>query len=295
MRCFAAIVLDDINSDALVDAKPEVLISGMSTLKQAMAAVVDFLESDLKIKNVVFVPFPIMIVPLVRFFADRLRPTADQRRSLLRWFWHCAFTQRYKAGTNTAVMEDLGKMRRLAAGDDAFASLAGEVDHDLFKKTWRINSTAAKATICLLAQFEPRSFLTGVPVNLGTALAAYNAREFHHIYPKAYLGGLGIPFHQSNVIANVCMLAADDNQKISDKAPKDYFPTISEHLREMAFRRALIPREFWDGTKPYADFVSSRARTLAAAAEELIRNGWPKQEGGETEKLPEAPAPGGHL
>jgi hypothetical protein len=203
MRCLAAVVTNGIDGDGLVDVKPEELVAGMSKLKQAMLATIDFLEGEFRIKNIVFVPFPIMIVPLVRFFATTLKPTAEQRTSLRQWFWHCAFTQRYKAGTNRLVMEDVSKMIELASGKPVFDKLSSSVDPSTFLRTWRINSTAAKAAICLLAQLDPKSFLSGAPVDLSDALSAYNAREFHHIYPKAYLGTQGIQFHEANVIANI--------------------------------------------------------------------------------------------
>ena len=263
MRCLTAIVNDSIDSEALVDIKPDVLVTGMSKLKQAMLAAIDFLEKEIRIKNIVFVPFPIMIVPLVRFFATTLKPTADQRKALRRWFWHCAFTQRYKAGTNRLVMEDLSKMKELAAGKPVFDPLQPTVDSTVFLKTWRINSTIAKAAICLLAQLDPKSFFTGTSVDLSDTLAAYNAREFHHIYPKAYLGGQGIPFHEANVIANICMLTSSDNNTISDRAPQDYFPEIPVGIRTDVFDRALVPTEDRAGTRVYADFIKARAVALA--------------------------------
>jgi hypothetical protein len=273
MRCLACIVLDGIEPDALVDLHPDKLIKGMSVLKQAMYAAIDFLESEIRIKNVVFVPFPIMLVPLVRFFAMNLKPNADQRRSLRRWFWHTSFTQRYKAGTNKFVMEDLGLMARLAQGDDVFEKLSAFIDPDIFKKTWRINSTVAKATICLLAQCEPRSFLTGAPVDLGETLASYNSRQFHHIFPKAFLSAQGIPFHESNVIANICMLTSQDNNQISDRDPTDYLGDVPERLRPQVFSAALIPSAFWDGAVAFALFVDVRAHVLAEVANRLVQDG----------------------
>lgn len=273
MRCLSAVVTESIDSGALVDVNPTELVGGMSKLKQAMHAAIDFLEADLGIKNVVFLPFPIMVVPLVRFFAENLRPDAATRTALRRWFWHCAFTQRYKAGTNRLVMEDLAKMKTLASGTDPFASLSARVAPDLFKKTWRINSTVAKATICLLAQKQPKSFLCGAPIDLSTTLSAYNSRQFHHIYPKAYLGANGIGFHEANVIANICMLTASDNNSISDKAPHIYFPGIDTAYKADVFDRALVPAEMRNGDKPFSDFVDSRAALLAHSAEHLIQRG----------------------
>src|SRR5690606_22451391 len=134
-------------------------------------------------------------------------------------------------------------------------------------------STVAKSTMCMLAQKEPRSFLTGSLVDLGVAMSAYNAREFHHIYPKAYLAGQGIPFNQSNVIANICLLQSADNRAISDQSPATYMASIPQsHLIAIA-DGAIIPRHFMDGSRPYADFVKERADVLAATAQSLISSG----------------------
>lgn len=273
LRCLAAVVLGTIDAEELVDAPPEQLIQGMTKLKQAMYATVDFLEKELRIKNIVFVPFPIMLVPLVGFFSRTLKPNAVQLVGLKRWFWHCALTQKYKAGTNTAVVEDLKRMDAFATDMTVFLALDAKVDSDAFRKTWRINSTMAKATICVLAQAEPRSFLTAAVVDLGSVMSAYNAREFHHVYPKAFLATQGIPFHQSNIIANVCLLTSADNRKISDENPATYMSKIpTAHLHPIA-DGALIPRDMLDGSKTYADFINARAKLLAAKAETLIKTG----------------------
>jgi hypothetical protein len=271
MRCLAAVVLNRIEVDELVDASPVKLIDGMITLKQAVYATVDFLEKELQIKNVVFIPFPIMLVPLVKFFALNLKPNAAQLMGLKRWFWYVSFTQRYKAGTNSAVMEDLYAMQALASGVPQFDHLDAKISPDLFKKTWRINSTVAKSAICMLAQLSPRSFLSNSLVDLGTAMSAYNAREFHHIYPKAHLATMGIQFHESNIIANVCFLSSSDNRKISDSPPATYMATMDARSKPNIAAASLIPLDAMDGSKPYADFILKRADLLAQAATRLIR------------------------
>jgi len=273
LRCLATIVQGSIDADSLVDAPPEKLIEGMTKLKQAMYATVDFLEKELRIKNIVFVPFPIMLVPLVGFYARTLKPSAEHLIGLKRWFWHCAFTQKYKAGTNTAVLEDLKRMEAFAKDANVFSTLDAKVDPDVFLKTWRINSTIAKATICLLAQAQPRTFLSGTLVDLGTVMSAYNAREFHHIYPKAFLATQGIPFHQSNIIANVCLLTSSDNRSISDENPSVYMPRIPSAQRDSIADGAFVPRAMLDGSSTYADFIKARAMVLAEKAQSLVRIG----------------------
>lgn len=273
MRCLSSIVIGRIEADELVDAEPVNLIEGMATLKQAMYATIDFLEKELQIKNVVFLPFPIMIVPLVKFFSITLKPNAPQLTALRKWFWFCSFTQRYKAGTNKLVMTDLKSMEDLALGHPVFDTLDATVDPSIFKKTWRINSTVAKAAICLLAQFKPLSFLNGSTVDLSNSMAAYNAREFHHIYPKAFLSETGIGFHEANVIANICLLTSGDNKVISDRNPARYFSEIPVGSKDQIMASALIPNEAKDGSKPFPEFLRLRSDALARAASQLIKNG----------------------
>jgi hypothetical protein len=274
MRMLASLTCNSIDSDDLVDVDPEVLVKGMRQLKISILAAVDFLEGQLKIKNVVFLPFPIMLIPIVNFYAFIPKPNADQLKQIRKWFWQCSLTLRYKAGTNRLVSEDLAKIREISQSGCPFDSSSPAVNGDLFSSTWRINSTAAKAALCLMAQLRPRSFLTGSEVDLGTVLSAYNARQFHHIYPKAYLSAKGIQFHEANVISNICFLSASENNSISDRDPKDYFKDIPHEHKEEIFGAALIPTEARDGLLPFHDFVSLRREKLIETGQKLIDSGY---------------------
>jgi hypothetical protein len=273
MRCLSSIVNGNIDSDALVDSDPSVLVKGMEQVEQAMYAAIDFVAAEFGIRNVVFLPFPIMIVPLVRFFSVQRNPTAHQRKQLRRWFWHCSFTQRYIAGTNQAVNDDIGLLYGLAKYPDSFSLSTPVIDSSMFKKTWRINSTAAKASICLLAQFRPISFLSGSPIDLDSALESYNSREFHHIFPKGYLKAKGVSFHRANIIANICMLNSIDNKKISDRAPSDYIMDIPSDIRSDVLSRALIREDDFNVGISYDEFIDIRVEVLSRRASQLMNDG----------------------
>ncbi|WP_123715901.1 DUF262 domain-containing protein, partial [Pseudomonas poae] len=274
MRMLASLTCGSIDSDDLVDVDPTVLVDGMKRLKKAILSSVDFLEGQLKIKNVIFLPFPIMLIAIVNFHAKIERPNADQLDQLRKWFWHCALTLRYKAGTNRLVLEDLLKIEKVAAGEKPFDNATATVKSDLFDSTWRINSAAAKTALCLMAQLRPRSFLTGSEVDLGTVLSSYNARQFHHIYPKGYLASQGVSFHEANVIANMCFLSASENNKISDKDPAIYFKEIPANHRKTIFESAVIPSNAWNGEMDFNTFTHSRAEMLKAIAQKLIETGY---------------------
>ncbi|MBS3044397.1 DUF262 domain-containing protein [Enterobacter asburiae] len=274
MRMLSSLVCHSIDSDDLVDVEPDALVNGMSILKGAITSAVDFLEGQLKVKNIIFLPFPIMMIPIVNFYALIRRPNANQIKQLRKWFWQCSLTLRYKAGTNRLVLEDLGKIRRVAEGENPFDENNPVVKSDLFSSSWRINSTAAKTALCLMAQLRPRSFLTGSEVDLGTVLSAYNARQFHHIYPKGYLALSNVQFHEANIISNICFLSASENNAISDKAPSNYFKDIPIEHKEEIFTAALIPDEAKDGTLPFNDFIRLRNEMLLEKAQQLINTGY---------------------
>jgi len=274
LRMLASLTCGTIDSDDLVDVDPATLVDGVRKLKISVLASVDFLEGQLKVKNVVFLPFPIMLIPIANFYSLIPKPNATQIRQIRKWFWQCALTLRYKAGTNRFVIEDLKKIEKIANGETPFDTVNPSVQSDLFNSTWRINSTAAKAALCLMAQLRPRSFLTGSEVDLGATLSAYNARQFHHIYPKAHLAAKGIAFHEANVISNICFLSAFENNSISDKDPKNYFCDIPDEHKDEIFKAALIPKEATDGKLPFKDFISLRKALLMDKAKTLIENGY---------------------
>lgn len=132
MRMLASLTCGSIDSDDLVDVDPSILVNGMASLKRAVMSAVDFLEGQLKIKNVIFLPFPIMLIPIVNFYASISHPNAEQLSQIRKWFWQCALTLRYKAGTNRLVLEDLSKIRKVSEGETPFD--AGPVRETL-KKT----------------------------------------------------------------------------------------------------------------------------------------------------------------
>ncbi len=269
MRCLTSIVNKEIDSETLINVEPSVLSKAVEQLDKGIKKQSIFRE---RFENTEFslLPFPIMLVPLVYFFSKVERPTGYQYTSIKRWFWNCAFSQRYKAGTNAFVMEDISLMDSAILRSDAALLFTMKVESGFFRKAWRINSSAAKATICLLAQLNPRSFITGKVVDLGVALSAYNARQFHHIYPKAFLNKQGIGFHESNIIANIAFLTAQDNNQISDSEPSVYFNNIHDVERDKIFDSALISSGLRDGKAPYKDFIDQRERDLINYAQLLM-------------------------
>jgi hypothetical protein len=81
-----------------------------------------------------------------------------------------------------------------------------------------------------------------VSSNLGVALSEYNSKEYHHVFPRAYLKKRAFSSEQINSLCNFVFLTADSNKKISQKAPSEYFATVvPEEKRGEILESNLLP------------------------------------------------------
>jgi hypothetical protein len=215
-----------------------------------------------------------MIIPLCAFFATNAAAGvyADhvQRQQLVRWFWRSCFSRRYSSSVNTAFSTDIEAMKGLR--DDPavlIAEFACNIDGDLFSNSaFNMGSVNTSTFILLMAQEGPRSLLSGALINVERTLTLANRAEFHHIFPKAFLEGQGLPRNRQSLLANFCFLSNADNQTIKDKSPAIYDGLIPNDTHDEILRSLLIPTDGLQMT--YDQFLAARTGLLVAAANKLI-------------------------
>src|SRR5439155_24614156 len=105
------------------------------------------------------------------------------------------------------------------------------------------------------------------------ALSKFNKKEFHHIYPRAFLKRSNT-VQEENCLVNICMLAASENKAISDADPRSYLPTCIAKLREQAtkvFESNLMPNPniFDYCSATYEEFLDARVELIANVALDL--------------------------
>jgi hypothetical protein len=122
----------------------------------------------------------------------------------------------------------------------------------------------------MLANHNPKTFLSGSSIDLDKVLQKYNRAEFHHIYPKAYLRDLNTSDEEINCLANFCFLNTSENKQIGRKKPSEYITQMpkGDVLKEI-LTNAFCPQEF--GNDVFADFVNKRAEMLATFAKQLMQ------------------------
>jgi len=95
-----------------------------------------------------------------------------------------------------------------------------------------------------MAQASPLNLTNGAQVDIGVALSKYNSKEYHHVFPRAFLKDKGIDVDKINSVCNFCFLPSDSNKKISRKAPSDYiFSLVPPLLYDRIMSSNLLPLE----------------------------------------------------
>ena len=122
-----------------------------------------------------------------------------------------------------------------------------------------------KSFILMLAQARPKSFVSGVPVDLSDKLRSSNRTEFHHLMPRSFLKSSGQAGAES-ILANFAFLSRADNRELGGVAPSAYKAKMAGNIDEI-LAAALCPASLFGDV--YADFCQERAKLLADEANRL--------------------------
>jgi len=275
LKCCAAVVRNNASAHAVIDLKGAEVRDSFAIFRTGLFGAIEFLRRDIGAMSLKVLPYKSMIIPLTRCFAtDKaagFHPNAEQRAALRKWFWHSCFSRRYSNSVDTAIAQDLAAVQQLLAGNPGeFQRRSMTVASDFFTNNqFALTSVNTKVFVLLLAQARPKSFLSAADVDLNEVLLSCNRTEFHHIFPKSYLSGIGFPNKPEQfMLANFAFLSQKDNRSIQDKAPADYVKMMPPGSVEAILEASIIPSQAID--KEYGAFIAERAALLALEANKLL-------------------------
>ncbi|MCT7984131.1 hypothetical protein NG796_12575 [Laspinema sp. A4] len=246
------------------------------TIKNAILTAIDFLKKELNIFSLKMLPMDNILPVLALFFAfsEKQLPSKshEQYEAIKRWFWRACFSQRYARGGAKSTSVDLAEVQKMKDGKPhQLGDFDVSLDNSLFLKTrFRMSTVITNTFVLLLAQEEPLNFIQGTKISLGEVLSQANRKEFHHIFPRSFLSSLGISDNDINCLANLSILARNDNNKINDSPPNEY--RISMPSDPITFQKIMsthfCPIEpFLEND--YNRFLQIRAELLFQKAKEL--------------------------
>jgi hypothetical protein len=259
---------------------PELKAAAQATI-DSYRRTTDFLRDEIKAPNDDIIPYANQFVVLAELFRLLPKASAMQFEQIRKWFWSTTLTS-YFSGWNTGQMStDHEMVKEFADGKlSTMAFSASKPTSDIWLvRQFRSNNAHAKMLGLMLAQTSPMDLLTGQKLTLEDALAWSNNREYHHIFPAAFLRRQKIRTERINCIANFALLTSASNKIILDSSPSTYFSDMAEkhgsNLSTILRSNLISQSAFEAGLRDDFDtFLKERSATLQQHA--LLLCGWDK-------------------
>ncbi|WP_461453174.1 hypothetical protein [Mucilaginibacter sp.] len=266
LQCLSAILKRTTKTSEILTLNPDSVRENMELLKRSLEHAIDYVSTQFNAKSEDFLPKAQQLVALTYLFSKKNSLTSQQTKTVQNWFWRTSFSDRYSFSTDAKMDEDLLFIDDLLA--DNFESIykyTSEINtQTLMKQTFSKSNPSVRATLLLLSKSNPLDLTNGHIIDTGQALSNYNRKEYHHIFPNAYLKKIGRRTTEINSICNFCFLPANSNKIISNKKPSDYFFNIIpndniDHILDSNIipkRMALYEKDSYD------DFLYERANLI---------------------------------
>ena len=263
LQCLSSIVKQTVRTKDILSLEPHEVKANIDKLQDALEKTVDFLATELRVLSSDFLPQSHQIIPIAYFFSKVNTPTADQCDIVRRWFWRTSFSLRYAGATDLRLNQDIVLFDRVAKNEikalDKFELPLTE--KTLIQAPFTRTNVYTRSFLLLLGQLQPRNLVNGASIDLDVALSKYNSKEYHHIFPRAFLKELGTADTKVGSICNFCYLPSDSNKKISRRAPSDYiFNIVPSAQQHRILQSNLMPIDLDIYLKDdYDAFLSKRA------------------------------------
>lgn len=278
LKCCSAIIMNSSKPEDFINLPGSEVRQKFDEIRTGIFRALDFMKTELNVFSLKILPMENILVVLAAFFASPQKQPSpipqEQYQILKRWFWKSCFSQRYAKGGAKITDIDLAEVKKIR---DGISSSLGEfhysIETDYFiKNNFNMASIATKTFVLLLAQNRPLNYIQGTKISLETVLSQGNRKEFHHIFPKAYLKKLTNKYQdkQINCLANFSILSRTDNNKIKDRAPSKYrseMPANKDKLDEILATHFCSTEMFNDD---YDSFLKLRCELLLEKAKKLL-------------------------
>jgi hypothetical protein len=276
LKCASAVLKQVPNPESLLEFSGQEVRSAFPKVRNGILSTIDFMKKQLKVASLKNLPYSGLIIPLCVFFAEpdgkEVVYNSLNFEKLKMWFWRSCFTNRYGHQTKKNIVNDIQEIIKLKNGQaNKFGDISCQIHKDFFTDNqFRISNANTKTFVLMLANNNPKSFISGSDINLDKVLQKYNKAEFHHIYPKAYLKKLMFENDYINCLANFCFLSSSENKKIGSKKPSEYLMYMpQDKTLQDILNSTLCPSNIFGDT--YPSFIDERVKLLVDYANQLIQ------------------------
>ena len=243
-------------------------------VNESLRKAIDFLATDIKCRHIDFLPFHQQLIGITKFFDVIKNPDAIQLQQLRQWFWKTSFSTRYSTGQTNAKMDsDIKSIVELSKGNlKAFDDYKYGVTVQMLKSTkFSKANPITRSFLLLMAQFDPIDLVKNQKIDIGQALSQYNGKEYHHVFPQAFLKGRGISQEKIFALLNFCFLSSESNKSISRKSPSEYFFSLvpsNEYQNILTSNLLPVNKDIFKEDN-FDDFLDKRANLVISKLDEI--------------------------
>lgn len=260
------------------------LLTRWDDLLRGSERAVAFLEEE-RIFDAARLPTDVVVPVLAALWSiapDGLDAEGRARTLLRKYLWRAFFTNRYEKTTSTRALADFNELRPLITGAGGTKPAIFDDDQhplpevsELVTAGWPKTKDRLPRAILALALKQG-----GLDLADGSTATRANLakREYHHLFPDAYLQRLEVPDNEIYLSLNCGLVTWRTNRNISDKEPERYLAERREgtDLGEAEVRARLTSHlvpydEMVKGD--YEAFLLSRAKMVADAMRKVCAGG----------------------
>ena len=277
LQTAAGIIKNSTITADILGLTGEEIRNNWDNICEAMRKTVDFLATEIKCENMDFLPFPQQIVSVAKFFSiNGKKIEGKQIEYLKKWFWKISFSNRYSKGRTTEKMNhDIENIIEIR--NNQFSGIEKikytVTEQELITTNFSKGNPLTRAFLLLMAQNNPTDLIKNVKIDIGKSLSKYNRKEYHHVFPDAFLKKMGKSKEKIFSIVNFIFLPSSSNKEISDRSPADYFKNKvnQENFVEILESNILpISREIYNENN-YEEFINKRASLIIQSIDKIIR------------------------
>lgn len=246
LQCLSAITKKTTKTKDILGLEPEEVKGSIASLQDALEKAVDFFGTQLNVVSTDFLPQSHQLIPITYFFSRVNNPSASQVKILRQWFWRTSFSLRYSGATDTRLNQDIDLIDTIVAGEQGIPQKYGQLPLEkvLIAAPFTRTNVYTRSLLLLMAQANPMNLTNGARIDLGTALSKYNAKEYHHVFPRAFLKEKGVEAEKISSVCNFCFLPSDSNKRISRRAPSEYTSNlVPPLLYDRIMESNLLPKD----------------------------------------------------
>lgn len=243
-------------------------------IEKAFLAATDFVKTTYHIRDLKYLPFDAVLVPLSYLFYKQRQLNNEQLVQIGHWFWGANLSNRYSATVEAKTEEDCANFDLLLEGGTPVFNFLidwGSLKERIINHHYNLRNAFVKTILSLYSYARPRNLIDGSEVSIASALSGYYRHQLHHVFPISYIRK-SYPelVDKVNSIANIMFIPALTNNHISDRAPSDYISELNAGYPELPGildRHHYIPglKESGLMTDEYEVFLNTRAERMVAA------------------------------